>query len=374
MQPIRILQIVPNMHAAGLETLIMNLYRNIDRTKIQFDFLVHYTEKCFYDDEIESMGGHIYRLSFREDGNIIKYLKDLNAFFKTHKYQIVHGHMASTAFFYLKYAKKYGVPIRILHSHNTSTERTFKGFVKHQLLKLSTIYANYYFACGKLAGEYLYGNKKFEIVHNAIDLNKFKKDNSIRCKMRNEYNISNDFIIGHIGRFNTQKNHRFLINMFEQFHKENTSSKLILVGEGELEKEIKHLVEEKGLSDSVMFLGVIKDTNAIYNMIDVFALPSLFEGLPVVGVESQATECITLMSDKITDEVKLTNYVEFLPIDGKDSIDQWCRKLKEYSICNINDKKDEAYQKLTDGGFNILNEALELTRKYEEMLKEKGDK
>ena len=122
MEPIRVLQVVPNMHAAGLETLIMNMYRNIDREKIQFEFLVHYEQRNFYDDEIESLGGKIYRLSFREDKNIIKYLKDLDSFFSEHsEYKIIHGHMESTACFYLKVAKKYNVPIRILHSHNTST-------------------------------------------------------------------------------------------------------------------------------------------------------------------------------------------------------------------------------------------------------------
>lgn len=372
MKPIRILQVVPNMHAAGLETLIMNLYRNIDRTKIQFDFLVHYTERCFYDDEIEALGGHIYRLSLREDGNLVKYIKDLKKFFSKHQYMIVHGHMASTACFYLKYAKKYNVPIRILHSHNTSTERNLKGKIKKQMLKISTLYANEYFACGNDAGKFLYGNNKFEIIHNAIDLNKFKYDDKTRNSARKKYNLHDDFVIGHIGRFNSQKNHKFIIEIFEKYHNLHLKSKLVLIGEGELEKEIKQIVKDKGLEQCVLFLGVLKDTNSIYNMLDAFVLPSLFEGLPVVGVEAQAAGCNIIMSDKITKEVKVTNYVKYLPIDTSDSIDKWVTELENISM-NKEKKKNDVYMQLTKAGFNASEEAKRLQKIYLKLLTKKGD-
>lgn len=368
MKTLRVLQVVPNMHAAGLETLIMNLYRNIDRNKVQFDFLVHYEEPCFYDDEIEALGGKIYRLSFRNDHNILKYINNLNSFFKEHNYDIVHGHMASTACFYLGIAKKNGVPIRILHSHNTSTESTIKGFIKHQLLKFSTLFANEYFACGKLAGEYLYKNKPFTIIHNAIDLNKFTYDFNIRKTMKMKYNFENDFIIGHIGRFNTQKNHKFIIDVFEKVHSRIPNAKLILVGEGELEGEIKKIVINKNLNEFVKFMGIIKDTNAIYNMIDVFILPSLFEGLPVVGVECQATGCITLMSDTITKEIGLTNLVDFLPIESTEAINVWVNKIegiylkKDYSL-RINTKNQ-----LKDNGYDIIVESNNLMEKYKNLV------
>lgn len=372
MKPLRILQVVPNMHAAGLETLIMNLYRNIDRTKIQFDFLVHYTERCFYDDEIEALGGHIYRLSFREDGNFAKYIKDLKKFFSTHHYMIVHGHMASTACFYLKYAKKYNVPVRILHSHNTSTEKNIKGKIKKQLLKISTLYANEYFACGKDAGQFLYGNRNFEIIHNAIDLNKFKYDEEIRKIARKKYNLHNDFVIGHIGRFNSQKNHRFIIDLFEKFHYNHSNSKLVLIGEGELENEIKQVVKDKKMNDCVLFLGILKDTNLIYNMIDVFVLPSLFEGLPVVGIEAQAAKCDIIMSDKITREVSVTNYVKYLPIDTSDSIDKWVNEVENIFMCK-KEKKGNVFEQLTKSGFNASEEAKRLQEIYLKLLVEKED-
>ncbi len=373
MEPIRVLQVVPNMHAAGLETLIMNLYRNIDRTKIQFDFLVHYTQKYFYDDEIESLGGHIYRLSFREDNNLIKYVKDLDKFFTVHnQYYIVHGHMASTAFLYLRAAKKHHVPIRILHSHNTSTEKNLKGLIKQQMLKISTRYANTYYACGIMAGKFLYGNKNFEVINNAIDLERFKKDSKLRADTRKKYGLNDYFVIGHIGRFNSQKNHKFIIDVFEQYYKKNPNARLVLVGEGELESSIKQIVKDKKLLDVVKFLGVLKDTEAIYNMFDVFLLPSLFEGMPVVGVEVQACECNAILSDKITKEVKLTNYISYLPIEGDDAVLKWTDKISQLEKNKVSD--NGVYKKLTKAGFNIKEEAKRLEEKYLDLIQEKGDK
>lgn len=370
MEKLRVLQVVPNMHAAGLETLIMNMYRNINREEVQFDFLVHYTESYFYDDEIEQLGGKIYRLSFRNDGNMIRYLRDLDRFFSEHKYSIVHGHMASTACFYLRAAKKHNVPIRILHSHNTATEKTVKGFFKHQLLRYSTLFANQYFACGELAGKYLYKNHEFTVIHNAISLDVFKSDINDRKLLRSELGLEDKFVIGHIGRFNTQKNHKFIINIFERFHAQMPQSHLVLVGEGELENDIKTMVKEKGLSDSVMFLGVRKDINGVYNMLDVFILPSLFEGLPVVGIECQAAGCRAMISDKVTKEIHLTNLVEFLPIEGDSAVDIWCEKLNECIKGKRNISLETIQMSLSNGGYDIKREALNLVTIYKSLLGE----
>lgn len=371
MKKIKILQVVPNMHAAGLETLIMNIYRNIDRSVAQFDFLVHYKERHFYDDEIEKLGGHIYRFTLRDDNNIVKYIRDLELFFSTHKYDIVHGHMASTACFYLRFAKKYNVPIRILHSHNTSTEKKIKGKLKYLLLQCSTIYANHFFACGEEAGSFLFKDKKFTVIHNAIDFNVFKKDTELGCSMRKKYNLENCFVIGHIGRFNTQKNHVFLVELFEKIHDRIPGSRLVLVGEGELYNDVQRLISKKKLMDCVTLLGVQKDTNAFYNMFDIFLLPSLFEGLPVVGIESQATGCRTIISDKVTDEIKITELVKFMPIDGEDSIKKWCDIIcecfnnKTYK-CDVNIVRSQ----LSNAGYNIIDESQRLLRIYKKLLEE----
>lgn len=359
MEPIRVLQVVPNMHAAGLETLIMNMYRNIDREKIQFDFLVHYEQRNFYDDEIESLGGKIYRLSFREDKNIIKYLKDLDSFFSEHsEYKIIHGHMESTACFYLKVAKKYNVPIRILHSHNTSTEKNLKGSIKRQLLKLSTRNANKYFACSVAAGKFLYGNKKFEIINNAVDAERFSFDLEERKIIRKELNIDDYFVFGHVGRFNTQKNHKFLLQVFSEFLKTKPNSRLLLVGEGELENEIKTEINELGIVDHVLLLGVRKDVNRIYQALDIFLLPSLFEGLPVVGIESQASGTISVVSDTITDELKVTDLVSFLPLEK--GAEYWAQHIINYSDYS---KKDVSKQ-IKNSGYEVKAEASKLMKRY----------
>ena len=189
-EPIRVLHIVPNMQAGGLETLIMNIYRNIDRTKVQFDFLVHYTGNYFYDDEIRSLGGRIYKLSVRDDNNFIKYLKDLDAFFKKHpEYKIVHGHMESLGQFYFKAAKKNGVPVRVAHSHNSATENTIKGKIKGLLLKRYKVFATDYFACSQKAGEFMFANKKFTVLKNAIIVNNFIYNENERNRLRKELGI-----------------------------------------------------------------------------------------------------------------------------------------------------------------------------------------
>ncbi|MDF2907930.1 MAG: glycosyl transferase group 1 family protein, partial [Herbinix sp.] len=361
-EPIRVLQIVPNMQAGGLETLIMNIYRNIDRSKVQFDFLVHYTSRYFYDDEIEKFGGKIYRLSFREDNNFIKYIKDLNYFFSTHKYEIVHCHMASTAIFTLGVAKKYGVSNRILHSHNSSTDSTIKGKAKGVLLKVSKSYANKYFACGVAAGKFLYGIKQFEVIHNAIDVEKFayaqRKDDPILNALEDK------FVIGHVGRFTEQKNHIFLIDIFKDYHAQNSNSVLLLIGEGELRNEIEDKVNKLGLKDSVVFYGTSIDMQSIYKCFDVFLLPSLFEGLPVVGIESQAAGIECLYSDKITKEVEMTDLIKFLPIDS--GTEPWVNALDKINNENMDSyhNVDIAYA-IENAGYEIKTEAKRVQNIYE---------
>ena len=367
---IKILQIVPNMHAAGLETLIMNIYRNIDREKVQFDFLTHYKGIYFFDEEIQKLGGHIYRLSFREDRKLFKYITDLNNFFAHHNdYDIVHCHMASTSIFTLGMAKKYGVPVRILHSHNTSTEKTLKGKIKHLLLHKSTKYANYYFACGNAAGKYLYKDKEFTVINNAIDLDKFKYATPHNSGLND---LKGKFVVGHIGRFSTQKNHSFLIEIFEEFHKQNNDTVLLMIGEGELEQKIKDCVEKKELEDSVFFLGVRNDVERLYKLFDVFVLPSLFEGLPVVGIESQAAGIRTILSDKITEEVNLTNYVSYLPIDQ--GIRCWVEALNNIKFAKNVYNTEEEYCKLVNAGYDIGTEAMQLQEKYQYLINEQRNK
>lgn len=359
-QPIRVLQVVPNMQAGGIETLIMNLYRNIDRSKIQFDFLVHYKGKFFYDDEIRRLGGRIYHLTVRDDNNFPKYLKDLNTFFKSHhEYKAVHGHMVSTAVFYMYFAKKYGVKLRIVHSHNTNTVDGLKGWTKARLAKLAPIFANQYFACGEAAGKYLYGSTPFTVFNNGIDLEKFEYNPKIRDDYRKKLGIENKLVIGHIGRFNMQKNHKFLLQVFNELQKKNPDSVLLLIGVGELEAKIQDQIRKLGLDNKVRFLGNRKDVQNLYQAMDIFLLPSLFEGLPVVAIEAQDAGLPIIASANITKEIALTPLVTFESLNN--SVGDWVQAA--LSNKSLNNRKGFA-DVLREKGFDIKQEAKKLSKYY----------
>lgn len=360
MGKIRILHIVPNMQSGGLETFIMNVYRNINRENVQFDFLVHYKEKNFYDDEIQSLGGKIYRLTLRDDNNLIKYISDLNKFFRTHtEYKVVHCHMASVGFLVFLIAKKYGVKVRIAHSHNSNTEKTLKGVIKKILVKLLKYTSTQNFACSKSAGKFLFGNKNFEVIPNGIDLKKFKYDEKTREIKRKELNLEKKFVIGHVGRFCNQKNHEFLIKVFYEVHKKNKNTVLILIGNGELEQKIKDKVDKLNLTNDVMFLGARKDVNELYQAMDLFLFPSKFEGLGIVLVEAQVSGLSIICSDSIPNEVNITDNIQKLKLDVK----QWTN-----AVLNI----DKNYRKKIDkriDKFDIKKISSNLENKYIEYYK-----
>lgn len=361
---IRILHIVPNMQAGGLETLIMSWYRNIDRSKVQFDFLVHYQGKFFYDDEIERLGGKIYHLSVRDDSNFIKYLRDLDQFFKEHKeYKIVHGHMESLGQFYFKAAKKYGVPVRIAHSHNSATEPTLKGRVKGILAKGFPKYATHCFACSELAGQFMFGDRNFIVIKNAIALSHFQYSEETRAEVRRELNLEDKFVIGHVGRFCTQKNHKYLIDVFEQVHNRNTNAILLLIGKGELFEEVKEYVAKKRLSESVRFMGVREDVNKLYDAMDVFVFPSIFEGLGIVAIEAQESRLMTVCSDVVPKEANVTEYYKAVSL--QESPERWAEMICEYA--SGYEKKDVT-DKIRKAGYDIKKSAMMLQQFYQGVL------
>jgi glycosyltransferase involved in cell wall biosynthesis len=355
----RILHIVPDMRSGGLETLIMNIYRNIDRTKIQFDFLVHYRKLAFYDEEIEALGGQIYRLSFREDNHFLGYLKDLNDFFSQHdEYDVVHGHMASLAFIYLKYACKYGINTRIIHSHNTDTEKTLKGYIKRYLIKFSSYYANVCFACSEEAGKFLFGNKEFKVINNGIISSKFKYNEKIRSTILEKYNAQDKFVVGHIGRFCKQKNHRFLVDIFSCVKEMNDDSELWLIGDGELKEDIQNYVQKLGLENCVKFLGIKKNVEEFYQGMDVFVLPSLFEGLGIVNIEAQTSGLKCVLSDQVPSIVDVTGNVEFV------SLNKTKKEWADIIVKNISYDRKDCQKKVINAGFDIEAEAMKIQEFY----------
>lgn len=359
---IKILHVVPNMQAGGLETFIMNIMRNIS-DEVEFDFLVHYKEKKFYDDEIERLGGTIYRFSLRDDHNIFKYIGQLNKFFKNHKeYKIIHCHMPSIGFLIFLIAKKNGIKVRIAHSHHSNCEKNLKGYVKNFLSKFFKYTSTHNFACSQDAGKYLFGKKKYTVIPNAIELDKFKFDVQQRAKIRKELKINdNTMVIGHIGRFCEQKNHDKLIDIFNDYQKINPNSVLLLVGTGETLEKTKNKVASLNLENNVRFLGVRKDTPALYSAFDAFLLPSTSEGLGIVLIEAQMSGLYCYTTDKKVPKAALISD-RLTYLDGDKNSEMWANELiKE----NNYDRKNINFNKNKDN-YDIKQIAKELEKFYKE--------
>lgn len=355
--PIRVLHAVVNMNRGGAETLLMNLYRNIDRTKIQFDFLT--CKEGAFDEEIQNLGGIIHRIPYITDVGHWGYFRALNHFFSSNKgYKIVHSHMDKMSGLVLKVAKEHNIPTRIAHSHNTSSEgnslaKLYKWYVGKNILTSAT----HYMACSEKAAEWLFKDKihRVQILKNGIEPEGFKFSSLNRERIRGEFGIKNsDFVIGHIGRFNEQKNHYFLLDVFAKIAKVEKNAYLLLVGDGILREQLKKKAISLKLENKVIFTGVRSDIPNLLQGMDLFAFPSLHEGLPVTLIEAQSAGIPCLISDVITEEVDLgLGLVEYLPIKKHQ---QWVDAITTKMSTSTNRFIDSA-QILSDKGYNIKNTA-----------------
>lgn len=334
---VRILHAVPDMNAGGIENYIMNMYRSIDRTCFQFDFLFHHKQESFFDEDIRALGGSIVRLPVLDDRNLVKYTKDLHELFSSSEWQIVHGHIASLAGIYLKIAEQEGVPIRIAHSHGTSFLRTPKGYAKKLLFTQARKYANVRLACSSEAGRYLFGNMPFRLAKNAIDTRRFSFNEASRRSLRRYLNVEDDaFVIGHVGRFNLQKNQTFVLDIFEEVLRKNSHAYMLFVGEGEVKPDIQRKARQLGVDDRVIFQATVRNTESFYCAMDAFLLPSLFEGLPLVGIEAQCNGLPCFFSSTISREVKVTDRVVFL--DLKQEAKEWARCILAHAGAGFREK------------------------------------
>ncbi|KRF60812.1 hypothetical protein ASG99_07700 [Bacillus sp. Soil768D1] len=360
----RILHVTDTMNKGGIETFIMNVYRNIDRSKIQFDFLISFPEKCDYEDEILRLGGKIYRTIPKRKG-VLKYIKNTNKVLtKMPKYEVAHIHVSSliSALGWLL-TKIRRIPVKMFHSHNTESKQDLKGKTKEIGQKILRKNSNYLFGCSKAAGIWMFGNDAFEkneiiTINNGIDIDNFFYNINIRNELRSNLNIDNKFVIGHIGRFNEQKNHEFIIDIFNQIYMKDKESILLLVGKGDKESKIYNKVRELGLEKYVLFLGLREDINSILNSMDIFLLPSFHEGLPVVGVEAQSTGIKCFMSDRVTKEVDITGLIDFISLDKPAEF--WAKEILKCKKYNRNDTK----QLILNNGFDINDVTKKLSYLY----------
>lgn len=367
----RVLHITEKLQAAGIESFIMNVYRNIDREKVQFDFLVMREQEEFYDSEISNLKGKKYTIDKMHIKNtfcrVIAESIELYKFLKNNHYKCIHVHSGTPLrVFYLISAKLAKVKTRIYHSHSAEVLGPHKNLnIKKVLFKLFSnmllIFATEYFACSEAAAKWMYPKRalnKVKIVHNGIEIEKFKFNPEIREEYRKKLDLENNFVIGHIGRFNDQKNHTFLIDIFEGIYQLNNKAVLLLIGEGELKEKIEEKVKKLGLDKSVMFLGIRDDVNKLMQAMDVFVLPSNYEGLPVVGIEAQATGIKCFFSENITKEVILTENVSMISIQNNK--EQWINEIvafKQY------DRRDLS-NKIIKHGYDIKEIAKEMENYY----------
>lgn len=365
-EPIRILHVVQRMEAGGTQALLMNIYRKIDRTKVQFDFLVEYNEKQFYDDEIIKLGGKIYYTNVRKDYNLLKYKRRLKQILNENDYKIIHVHAFTIGYITLKTAKECGIPIRIAHSHSNEIVRDKKYAIKRVMQKIYSIYATDLFACSEEAGEYLFGDRKFEILKNGIDTSKFEYDETVRKEVRNELNLNNAFVIGHVGRFQPSKNHRLLIDVFNEIRKKKDNAKLVLIGSGPLENEIKSQIKMYNLENDVLFLGNRNDVCRIYQAMDIFLFPSLFEGLGIVAIEAQVSGTPVICSNMLPKEVEITDICKKINLEADKT--EWansCLKFEKYEKGNSSQYK----MNIINAGFDISNVAQKMQDFYQNKMK-----
>ena len=365
--PIRILQVVTYMGRGGLETMLMNYYRHIDRDQVQFDFLTHRQERAAYDDEIESLGGKIYRLPRLVPWSST-YLNALNSFFRAHsEYRVIHVHQDCLSSVILKAAAQNGVPVRIAHSHSSAQDKNIKYPIKLYYKRLIPQYATDLFACGREAGEWMFGGAPFRILNNAIDAASYRYDAEKARQVRQDLGIPADaLVIGHVGRFSPPKNHKFLIDIFSAVHSKEENAYLLLVGDGNLRQRMEERVRSKGLGSRVIFTGIRSDVPALLQAMDVFVFPSLYEGLPVTMVEAQAAGLPCVISENIPSDCDLTTLVRRVAI--ADSPDRWAEEILSARA----EARRNTYREIADAGFDIIENSKWLQNFYLEQWGAKG--
>lgn len=371
MEKIHVLHVVGMMDFGGTEAFLMNLLRTIDRNQFQFDFVEQLQEDCVHDAEILSLGSKIYRCPHIKPTNLGSYRKWWRDFFAQHpEYQIVHGHSRGSGPIYMDEARRAG-RIVIAHCHSSSYGKGFSGVVRHLWQLPLKKLGDYNFACSNDAGLSQYGkHADFQVINNGIITKQFELDHGTRQSMRKQLGITEDeFVFGNVARFETPKNHLFLVRIFESLHKTKPSSKLLLVGSGTLEKEIRNLAAQLNLSDSVILAGSHNDVYRYYQAMDVFLLPSLYEGLPLVLMEAQAAGLPCFTSEKVVaPECKVTDLVHFVSLDR--APEQWADTILATVTSEF--RRESHVSEVRAAGFDIQDTADYLCSFYRKALQEHG--
>lgn len=339
-QPVRVAQIIGKMLAGGVENVIFNYYREIDKNKIQFDFFYDSDSIVEPPDDLIKLGARFYKTPPYQ--NIVQYMKFLYNVFTKNKYKIVHSHINTLSVFPLLVAKISRIPIRIAHNHSVPDGDDWRrNILKNILKQFSKVYATDYFTCSEKAGRWLFGEKTYNrgevyLLKNAIDFQKYKIEKDIKIKVLEEYNLKNKFIVGHVGRFTLAKNHDFLLEIFKEITKLRDDAILILIGDGELREKIENKIKSLALEDNVIIVGKVSNVEIYYSIMDIVLIPSIFEGLSLVAIEAQASFVPVIASYAIPLEAKISS--GFCYLDLNDSAYVWAKMALDFSYkpCKLN--------------------------------------
>lgn len=361
-KPVRVLNLFTIMNRGGAETMVMNYYRHIDREQVQFDFVVHREEEGAYEAEIRELGGRIYHMPPVRPWAAKQYKEMFRSFLIEHpEYQILHSHMSELGCYAFEVAKDLNRLVRICHAHNRpygiDMKSPIRWYYKHRIRN----YATDYFICGQEAGIWLYGKQNIDkcyMMNNAIDAKAFSYNIEIRKQLRNELGLDCNFVIGHVGRFNKQKNHMFLLEVFAELVNIRSDARLVLVGGGDLAEVIHKKACDLNVDDKVIFLGIRTDIENLLQAFDLFLFPSLFEGLSVALIEAQAAGLQCIISDTIPIECKKTDLVHSLSLKVDARI--WAEEAAKYSAY----KRCDTFSAISDASFDINKNAIKIQNFY----------
>lgn len=363
--PERIAVVIGKMVGGGVESTVMNYYRNLDKSKFQFDFIIDSDSTKVPEKEIRNLGGRIYRVSPYQILN--RNMQDLDKIFKKNSYKIVHAHLNTLNVFPLRVAKKNCIPVRISHNHSMSSKKEFKkNIIKQSLKHFSTSYATHFMAPTLESGHWLFGNivysSKFLLLRNAIDLSKFNYNVDSRNYTREKLGFDNsDFVIGTIGRMVWQKNQMFLLKVFEKAMNRNDNVKLLIIGDGPLLNDLKDYIDSNGLNSNVIIIGYTEKIESFYQAMDFFVFPSNYEGLGMVAVEAQACGLQTLVSNNVPLEAKISNLIQYKNLE--DGVESWSNAI----VTRRNQRESKTHE-ARSCGYDIKLEAQKLTAYYSKIM------
>ena len=361
--PIRILHMIASLEIGGSQAFVMNLYRNIDREKIQFDFIIDHTHDMYFQKEIESLGGKIFVLPTYRGYNLLEIKKAWHAFFKEHpEYKVLHSHSRSYASLYLPVAKKYGVKT-IIHSHSTSNGKGAGALLKTELQYPLRYQADSFMACSKEAGVWLFGEKvcrgeKFQVVKNAIDAKKLIFNKDKRKSARAELGIGDEFTLGFLARVMPPKNPVFVIEVFSEIKKKDNKAKLLYVGDGVLLPKVKERARELGVEKDIIFTGARADVDNMLFAMDCYILPSLWEGLGISLIEAQASGIRCVCSENIQKEAIVTDLVKQMNLS--EGAEVWAEEI----LCEPKRERDNCFEIIEKVGYDIESNARRIEDYY----------